>query len=104
MTTITELGRMLIEVGENGRVLQRLRLSPMDGAWEDFAGQEHKHINEIDLGDYEYRLKPKVTYYRVWREAGGGVRIQEQAHKILDWVDWSPRPTDVHIHDFEIES
>ena len=64
MTTLRELGEYLIEVADNGRVLQ-LNLS---GGWGDNMSSELMSPNlSFDLS-CEYRLKPKVTYYRLYRD------------------------------------
>ena len=97
MTTLKELGEMLIEVADNGRELQRNEVE----SWRD-----------VDLEAYninvhrEYRLKPKVTYYRAYKHRG--LETLDSAStpfpSVNSWLHDLDSHDLEHIHDFEVES
>ena len=89
MTTLSELGHMLIAVEEDGRVIERHSLQDKRfvSGWEEDAGDYN-----VDL--YEYRLKPKVTYYRAYVNEDGEDSLTSQATKFVPfdsfWAEaWS---------------
>ena len=92
MTTLADLGRMLIEVGENGRVLQFNKNGNSFPSWYDY---DWNSVIQFDIERLEYRLKPKVTYYRVWRDGLGGLHIDDATKPFPELVG--------EIHNFEIE-
>ena len=95
MTTLRELGEMLIEVADNGRVLQRNEVE----SWRD-----------VDLEAYninvhrEYRLKPKVTYYRAYTHRGL-LTLDSSDVPWEEFCTWKKMFDDnvvEFIHDFEV--
>jgi hypothetical protein len=93
MTTIAELGRMLIEVGENGRKLE-------------IRGENEWWLLDIDLAysvslEKEYRLKPltKTTYYRVYKNAVHNICAKRSD---CSFENEQLHPSLTHIKDFEI--
>ena len=100
MTSLSDLGRMLIEVGENGRVLQEA--SAILDKWDEWRPGMPLYP---ESPTWTYRLKPKVTYYRVWKGATG-LLINHSKEPFPSWDDWkipSPYTGSILIHDFEIE-
>ena len=102
MTTLRELGEMLIEVADNGREMQcRQYQNAIPSIWETVCVK----TGAFSLGHYEYRLKPKVTYYRVYKDASRYAKVFEQDYPFSagkPWIEVYPDWT--HIHDFEVES
>lgn len=74
MTTPEELGAMLIEVGKNGRKLQR---ADGTGSWEDVHLIDDFSLGDIEANE-EYRLKPKVRSLEITIKDEGGVRMTFQ--------------------------
>ena len=91
MTTLRELGEMLIEVAD-GRELQ---LKHSNGIWCDLNLTDGYDIN---IGR-EYRLRPNVTYYRVYLDSNHGLCVVGSDAPFSGWT--SKREI---IKDFEIES
>ena len=91
MTTEIELGEMLI----TGKQLQAC--NKHTGCWKDKKGVI------FDLGNVNYRLKPTITYYRVYRtEWDSEVFTAYSAMPFVEFDSWTHHDR-VHIHDFEIE-
>ncbi len=91
---------MLIEVADNGRVLQ----TKVDGSVDDWVDNPTiVYPFASSRAHIEYRLKPKVTYYRVYLNLitsefdtlvqGSTFPSKENMNGDCEW-----------IHDFEIES
>lgn len=109
MTTLRELGEMLIAV-DDGRFLQARDLRSCPSNYVTIMTIKTEHLT-FNLTDYEYRLKPvpKITYYRAYRKNG----LPDLLNKSDPWglvADWLPDmckayPHDEfkHIHDFQIE-
>ena len=96
MTDLRELGEMLIEVADNGREIE---FRKKHGAWTSKPLNKAFHF---DL-DTEYRLKPKVTYYRVYAEGGALVAVVD-SKPFEKFATWKADLDDTLIHDFEIET
>lgn len=110
MTTLGDLGRMLIEVDENGRVLQELQTPKgvIGGEWYDVYMTERIALNETGSPDYEYRLKPIITFYRVWEKkfSDGSIELHTVAQvdrPFKDWESWQNVSGASLVHDFEVE-
>ena len=123
MTTLKELGEMLIEVADNGRTMQFK--AKFADCWQD--KQMKVGTVHFDM-DVEYRLKPKIEtiYYRAYKD-GSTPQIRSSTTRFKPWdevnfyieyadytecldrpfanrdqVNWDEVFT--HIHDFEVES
>ena len=101
MTTLKELGEMLIEVADNGREIQLRDKNKLGCGWSDLVSSPAVFYFETD--QYEYRLKPKVTYYRVYLNL-----ITSEIDTLVLGSTFLPKETmngDCEwIHDFEVES
>ncbi len=94
MTTLQELGEIL--VGNDDRAIQRRAVVTGEGAdWHTYSDVQ------FNLNNYEYRLMPKVTYYRVFKDSLGLVQVDLQNFPFQPWR--FNETADAHIHDFEIE-
>lgn len=81
MTTLREIGEYLIEVADNGRVLQ----IDCSGDWIEALRPEMYTPNiQFDLS-CEYRLKPKVTYYRVYIDEDELLDVCSSDKPIPEW-------------------
>ncbi|MBL4574448.1 MAG: hypothetical protein JKY86_15445 [Gammaproteobacteria bacterium] len=102
MTTLTELGEMLIEV-DKGRELEHR----INGFWQIISCP--KNVN-LCLSGNKYRLKPVPvkTYYRVYRDHHCSPQSLAAQQKFGDPDIWEANQLNqgfvvTHIHDFEIE-
>ena len=97
MTTIAELAEILKEVAEHGCEVQQRR----QGTTHERADREDYARWNIDA--YEYRLKPRVTYYRVYRQQGA-FKVDVSYTEFSDADGWGSANDDRKvIKDFEIE-
>lgn len=116
MTDLRELGEMLIEVaesydaeeGEYGRELQTKLKTPSGHETKEWISQHSEHGGlgmKFNLSRSEYRLKPLVTYYRVFYQDG-----ELRALKSIGPFNvpaescFFEKQGCKHIKDFEIES
>ena len=97
MTTLKELGLMLIEVADNGRVMQMNYIHKPKVDWIEV------NLMTLDLEDFEYRLKPKVTYYRAFTDYDGEGRLCYSEEPFMDWDGWKGAKQEF-VKDFEVES
>ena len=98
MTTIAELAEILKEVVEHGREVEYRGL-PRNGVvkkWLAKPGDKYWHLSL-----YEYRLKPRVTYYRVYRRHGV-LGVTESGKKFTE-INKAEAPPRTLIKDFEVE-
>jgi len=88
MTDLKSLGLMLIEVADNGRVLQKSDIGNLGGAlqWCSFNLSPGTVI-EIS-STIEYRLKPKLAYYRAYKFDGQRT-LAEQSEPFKPWEVWT---------------
>lgn len=102
MTTLAEIGRMLIEVEENGRTIQ---CAPKSNT-TNFGVVSSTTICpsfDLELNDYFLKPEPKVTYYRVWRRIGGYPDVSESNTPFPPFEESFDGIVKVgHIHDFSI--
>jgi len=102
MTTLRELGEYLIEVADNGRVIELRDMNKITCGWSILLSSSE--ITFFDTAKYEYRLKPKVTYYRAYMYNG----LLTLDSMDVPWNDVEQWKSDIggdrseHIHDFEI--
>lgn len=100
MTTLSELGNMLIAIEEDNRQMQ---IKDAVGRWSDIY-----LIDDFTLGDVtaneEYRLKPLTTYYRVWT-FDGKLKIHSAKEQYPPFEDWAKDSLAcaTYVHDFEVE-
>ena len=94
MTTIAELAEILKEVA-NGREAQ-YRPHYEKVPWIDKDNYDYWEISTRD-----YRLKPQVTYYRVYRRHGV-LWVTESGKKFTE-INKAEAPTRTLIKDFEVE-
>ena len=98
MTTLAELGGMLIAAEVDGEVIES---SPKyaEGGHAARTGDWLIAEQSFDLRNYEYRLKPVTIYFRVFYEA-----IEDVGNL---WVERSYEPIttvdpDMRHYDFEV--
>lgn len=89
MTTLAEYSRMCLAVAEEGREMQaRSRTIHGDGAWRNFdPGRDYPGLAD---GLFEFRLKPRVGYIRMW---GANLGVREGAWETFKKkpVNWQQR-------------
>jgi len=103
MTTPRELGEYLIEAADNGRVIQLRSKNKINCGWADLLASPGVFFFNTEQD--EYRLKPKVTFYRVFECPDGTLGVDEDSENFDQFGEWTQGISGYkHIHDFEIES
>jgi len=102
MTTLAELGRMLIAVEEEGRQLQEMNPEWQSASWYD-VDPKKSLVGHLDTTEsqYLYRLKPQTKYYRATKDKDDGtLRLYETDAPWSEWVEGGPQ---ILLQEFEVE-
>ena len=96
MTTLKELGEILIATEDKGSAIETRGLA------QGCVWRNQMALEPFDVLSFDYRLKtlPNITYYRATSDQFG--IATETSDKPFD--DWVENGRAVHIHDFQVEN